>query len=227
MLIQFGSLVSDARGKISGSVFSKNYFGANAFSFQKQTVRRTTSQQIVRSSFSEQSAAWKLLTQVQRDSWTAAGLTINFTDRFGNPYNPTGFELYVSHRINMLLIGATPATTAPAMSYPLAFPAGGTTYNQGAVTYDWNGIAAYDTTTNPCVLYSTNTFSYGRQLPQATFKKFMVVNAGSTDLFNMYTAYNAMFGDQITFQWLTVKIVPINATSGLRGTPIFETCFTN
>jgi hypothetical protein len=227
MLIQFGALVSDARGKISGSVFSKNYFGANAFSFQKQTVRRTTSQQIVRSSFSEQSAAWKLLTQAQRDSWTAAGLTINFTDRFGNPYNPTGFELYVSHRINMLLIGATPATTAPAMTYPLAFPAGGTNYVEGSSVYDWNGVGTYDFTTNPCVLYSTNTFSYGRQLPQATFKKFMTFNGGTVNYIDMFPDYNAMFGNQITFQWLTVKIVPINATSGLRGTPIFETCFTN
>jgi len=223
MLIQFGSIVSDARGKLGGSVFSKNAFGANAFSFQKQVVRRFNASQVRRSRFGYFAQRWKALTQAQRDSWIAAALTVTFTNRFGVAYNPTGFSLFQSCSINRYNAGGANFTTAPAMTYPDPLPSLSLLWVSNVPLLFVDFAAAYDGTNNPVSVFASQRFSDGRAFTNRTllFLKLSTgVLAGATDY---STEYDNAFGQMAGNNSTTVKVVPVRLSSGLAGTPTYIT----
>ncbi len=69
--IKFGAIVTDMRGKVGSQVFSRNKSGAYARSFKVNVLSATPAQITTRNRLAGFSAAWRSLTQEQRDSWQA------------------------------------------------------------------------------------------------------------------------------------------------------------
>ena len=70
--IKFGMMMTDARGKLGGQVFSKNRSGAYVRTKVTPVNPRTAAQPLSRSILGTLSASWSGLTEVQRRSWNAA-----------------------------------------------------------------------------------------------------------------------------------------------------------
>lgn len=99
--IKFGMMMTDARGKLGGQVFSKNRSGAYIRSKVTPTNPQTTFQSIVRQQFGALSQAWSALTSDERLSWDNGVSQFSRTDVFGDIRNPTGKNLYL--RLNQVL----------------------------------------------------------------------------------------------------------------------------
>lgn len=112
--IKFGMVVTDARGKLGGQVFSKNRSGAYVRTKVTPVNPATAAQTSVRSSFGAISQAWSALTEAQRIGFNDAVQNWATTDIFGDLKNPTGKNLFL--RLNQQLVqsGQAQITDAPA-----------------------------------------------------------------------------------------------------------------
>src|SRR3546814_19213217 len=92
--VKFGALMTDARGKLGGHVFSKNragsYLRTKVTPVNPQTIYQTS----VRALFGAISSQWSGLSQAVRDSFNGAVADWATTDIFGDLKNPSGKALF-------------------------------------------------------------------------------------------------------------------------------------
>lgn len=114
-LITFGPLISDARKKIGGVVFSKSRTGAYVRRKVSPVQPRTTAVRAVRANFTANSKGWSgTLTAAARATFTALASSLSKKDRLGQSFLLTGAQLYQSIGRNLHTIGLPELTTAPA-----------------------------------------------------------------------------------------------------------------
>jgi hypothetical protein len=111
--IKFGMMMTDARGKLGGQVFSKNRGGAYIRTKVTPSNPRTTDQQANRTLLGSLSQGWSALTSEQRLSWNNAVSAWAKTNIFGDIHNPSGKNLYVQLNKNIVAIGGAIIETAP------------------------------------------------------------------------------------------------------------------
>lgn len=112
--IKFGMMMTDARGKLGGQVFSKNRAGAYVRTKVTPVNPRTTFQQVSRSILGTLSTGWSALTDAQRASFNLAVEDWQKTDIFGDLKKPTGKNLYTGLNKNLAQSGQSLVTDAPA-----------------------------------------------------------------------------------------------------------------
>lgn len=111
--IKFGMMMTDARGKLGGQVFSKNRAGAYVRTKVTPSNPRTISQMESRSILGTLSAGWNALTDAQRASFNNAVNAWQKTNIFGDMVKPTGKNLYTSLNKNLLQANLSPVNVAP------------------------------------------------------------------------------------------------------------------
>jgi hypothetical protein len=92
--IKLSAIVSAARGKVGGNVFSANKAGAFVRTYVKPTNRNTTAQQYVRNLFGTLSSAWRNLTSDVRLQWNNMAVHYPYMNRLGDMSTYTGQQLY-------------------------------------------------------------------------------------------------------------------------------------
>lgn len=115
--IKLGSIASDIRGSIGGTVFSRNGGGAYAKQRTKGTDPRTSLQQHVRSIMSGMIGYWAALTQSVRDDWAVYARQVPFINRLGDAINLSGYNMYCRTRSICELIGVATPAAAPTVMY--------------------------------------------------------------------------------------------------------------
>lgn len=100
--IKFGMMMTDARGKLGGQVFSKNRSGAYVRTKVTPVNPRTASQQANRALLGNLSSQWSALTDTQRSAWNSAVESWQKTNVFGDLQKPTGKNLFTGLNKNVL-----------------------------------------------------------------------------------------------------------------------------
>lgn len=100
--IKFGMMMTDARGKLGGQVFSKNRSGAYVRTKVTPVNPRTSAQQTNRSLLGQLSSAWSGLTEEQIRAWNKQVNEWQKTNVFGDLQKPTGKNLFTSLNKNRL-----------------------------------------------------------------------------------------------------------------------------
>lgn len=104
-IVLFGNGVADMRGSIGGTTFARNKAGAFARNRTAPVNPQTVKQQEARSRFSDALDKYSLLTDTQRAGWvTIAGNTTRINS-LGQPYIPSGRQLFLESANNMLVAG--------------------------------------------------------------------------------------------------------------------------
>jgi hypothetical protein len=111
--IKLGSIVSDIRGVIGGTVFSRNGGGAYAKARTSGTNPNSTAQQTVRSIISACYAAWSALTAAIREDWGTYAKNVTVPNRLGDQINLSGYNMYCRTRAVLALIGEAMVAAAP------------------------------------------------------------------------------------------------------------------
>lgn len=103
--IKFGMMMTDARGKLGGQVFSKNRAGAYVRTKVTPSNARTVAQQESRSILGALSIGWNGLTETAVKAWNEAVNDWKSTDVFGDLKTPSGKNLYIQLNKNLLQSG--------------------------------------------------------------------------------------------------------------------------
>lgn len=112
--IQYTNQVADMRGKLNGSVHSRNKGGAYVRTKVTPINAQTIPQTRQRAFLSIIGKAWSgTLTQAQRDGWTAFGNTALAKSIFGNVLALSGLAAYQKVNLIILTAGGTRVDTAP------------------------------------------------------------------------------------------------------------------
>lgn len=212
----------DGRGKINGSVASKNRSGAYVRTKVTPVNRQTLAQQSVRSSFATVSSLWRGLTDVNRASWNEAVNNWQKTDIFGDLKTPSGFQLFMRlctplqnafNDVIIQLYAPTPVEM-PAISEVTAtvdntagtFALATTVANESAIDLDQ---FVYN-------VYATAPQSAGKSFLKNEYRLlgWVEADASTRDIMALYTA---KFGEPQLDANIGVRIQALSRATGQLG----------
>jgi hypothetical protein len=113
--IKLGALVSDIRGSIGGTVYSRNNGGAYAKARIKGTNPNSTMQQMCRSIMAAMFTAWSAVTATVRTNWGTYAQNVSMINRLGDTINLSGYNMYARTRAVMIRLGKTMVAAAPTV----------------------------------------------------------------------------------------------------------------
>lgn len=221
--IKFGSFVTDMRGKIGGSIYSKNGSGSYVKNLTVPINPNTSRQQAVRNDLKQLSQLWRTASDEERKAWNMAALNQPRQDDLGNTYTQSGFNMFVGvNMIGKALGGAVkanpPQPTPPPdlgdieLVYDAVTPAINMTESGAAVPADTSWI-----------IYMTAPISTGNNSWTSLLSQVIVLPAGTgVSPYNLYAAYVAKFGAPVIGQKSGFKCVPVHNTSYVQGGAVYK-----
>jgi len=214
--IKLGAMITDIRGAIGGTVFSRNKGGAYAKKNTSPTNPSTPAQGAARSVFGAVSQAWKDLTISQQNAWNTAAPGFPYTDVLGDVREYSGRSLFMKLNSQIKLIDAagtqldvppTPATLDAIFALALSVTASTmtVTINGGVNLGSGQTVLLYASApVSPGVRATSSAGTY-RQIGSFT------QTAGVVDAF---TAYEDVFGAPVVGQRVFFKTKTVLATTG-------------
>lgn len=112
--LTLGSMVTDARGSVGGTVYSRNKGGAYSRARVAPINRNTPAQTLVRANFASNAKSWSgVLTQPQRTAWTAFAAANPRVNILGASIILSGIAMFQSLNQVLSQIGETNITDPP------------------------------------------------------------------------------------------------------------------
>ena len=113
--IKFGMMMTDARGKLGGHVFTKAKSGATIRTKVTPLNPKTSAQSEARSALGANSQAWRMLTEAQRLAWNSAAQEVSKTNAIGDTYFPSGKNYFTAVNNNLRNVGGGILVSPPAL----------------------------------------------------------------------------------------------------------------
>lgn len=216
--ILFTAFMADARGKVAGSVFSKNRSGAYIRTKVTPTNPSTTSQSGARSRFTGFSQGWRGLTQDQRNAWRDATQNFPKTNQFGSIYYLSGSALYQSLNNTLQTVGGTPISDPPLPQEVAALVSISLTMAKGTPA----ASLVYSPTPVPAdtafMVFATQGVSAGIAYVKNQYRLIEVLDAADVSPANILASYTTKFGTVPNAGLkVYVKVVPVNKVTGQQG----------
>jgi len=215
--VKYSALVSDMRGKLNGSVASRNRGGAYLRNKTTPLNPQSNYQTNVRNYFSDVAKAWRGLLAEERTAWNSAVSGFITTDVFGDGLTPSGSNLHQKLNLNLKNIGVAVITTPPT---PAAVPTFATlslaiAKGAGTATIAFTpAIAA----TEKVLLYATPGMSPGKTFAKNDYRLIGILTSADVTPENIKSAYETKFGTiPAAGQKVFVKIKEITILSGLQS----------
>lgn len=216
-----GAIISEIRGTIASTTFSKNAAGAIIRNRVVPINRNSTAQANQRQVFSNISSAWRGLTDAQRNSWIAAAPDFPYQDSLGQTKFLSGAQLYEKLNLNLNVIGEESISTAPSQTSFPSIDLGTITVTDAAFTAAFTpdpvpaGFAA--------VFYATRPLSAGKSFVNKSDFKFVQFEdpaaASPADLFAAYEAsVSDLTGQEGKKVFVEMRLIEI--ASGIASTTV-------
>jgi hypothetical protein len=212
--VKFGAMMTDARGKLGGHVFSKNRGGAYLRTKVTPSNPQTEAQVSQRALLSQFSQNWRTLTEAQRLAWSAVVPQYATTNVFGDLVNPSGSNLYTRLNINAAIAGGSAISTPP-------LPLGTATASNLVVTADVSDGSvelAFDPATVPTgqvmVVEATPQLSPGIDNANSQFRQIAVLPAATASGADVAADYIAKFGGLTAGRKMMVRVKFIRIATG-------------
>lgn len=211
-----GATTPDMRNKLAGWVYSKNRYGNYARRKVTPVNPQTIYQQQVRQRLGNLSAAWRGLTQAQRQTWIDASASFPVIDVFGYPINLSGNILFVRMNQNLLNIGQSTIDTAPlpegipdlfadTLTAAAGTPALSLTISEQTVPTGYS-----------LAVYATGNVGPGKSYVK-NLLKFIGTGTATTGTVDLLSLWQARFGTLVEGQKIVVRVRLINETTGQAG----------
>lgn len=217
--IKFGMMMTDARGKLGGQVFTKTRSGAIVRTKVIPVNPKTNFQGSVRNAFAGVSRSWSNLSEEARRGWNGAVDGYQKTNIFGDLYLPSGKSLFQQINTNLLNIGKLTVSTVPVSKDVMLFSFDSvevdiseTSVNLGVT------LPAIVPLTSYLVLEATAPNSPGRYNFSGQYRKISVVLASAGfEGADVYSAYVAKFGAPKAGVKISFRIYSVDSVSGLAS----------
>lgn len=217
-----GAIVSEIRGKIASTVFSRNKGGAIIRNRIKPINRRSIGQSTRRQALGSLASAWRGLSQANRDSWNTAAPNFPIQDVLGQTINLSGEQMYIRFNANLLLIGETAISTAPAaFAFAVLTASLSAEDDTVAAAFDITFTPTPMTAGNTIAVFATPNLSPGIESPNASKFRFIgQIDPTDTTPKDLVTEYVAEFGNPVAGQKIFIELRPVATASGQPGTPL-------
>lgn len=218
--IKFGMMMTDARGKLGGQVFTKTRSGAAVRTKVTPTNPQTSFQGNIRSLFGNFSQAWNALTEEDRLTWQNAVAEYQRTNVFGDQYKLSGKNLFMSINQNLSTIGVAQTDVVPDIKTTAGVSLTSATVGIGvaeiAIVLDVLGDFS---TGSKIVFEATPPLSPGKYNFSGSYRQFFtsLATGGAPDEGDLYTAYVAKFGNPAPGKKISFRAYIIDAISGLAS----------
>lgn len=213
--IKFGAIVTDARGKLDGIVFSKNQFGAYTRTKVTPVNPNSTRQTEVRNNLALNSKAWSnVLTDAQRAGWKALAENNPVTDIFGNSQVLTGIALY--GRVNNVLrnLGVAVLTTAPGNLDVTGLVSMSATAGAGLSALDITFLDAPLPANHKLYIFATGNLPGGVSFFKPRLRFIGASAAAEVSPFDAGALWEAKFGELIEGNKLGLAVAVVNEANG-------------
>ena len=215
--IKLSAIVSEMRGKLNGSVFSKNRGGAYLRTKVTPVNPNTASQGAVRGALTGIAQTWRTLTEAQRKAWNTAVSNFTKTDIFGDVRNPSGINLFTRLCMNLNNIGISYLTDPPLPAQ--------VTYMENVVVVSNETTpamtVALDTIggTGTCelVIEATPMMSAGKDFVKSEFRVIDHKPETTSSPIDILAKYTAKFGAPVTGQKVFVRLKMVDPATGLTS----------
>lgn len=216
--IKFGMMMTDARGKLGGQVFSKNRAGAYVRTKVTPVNGRTIAQMFNRNILGSLSAGWNSLTQAQINAWNEAVSDWQKTDVFGDLKKPTGKNLYTSLNKNLLQSAQVAITLPPEKMEIPVNTATAVAVSESGSTITFTGLSAVP---SDVVLQvrATEALPTGVSYIKNRLRVIDNVASGAIVPADIFTAYQDKFGTITPGQKIGFELKYIG-DNGQAGVPI-------
>jgi hypothetical protein len=222
--IKFSGLLTGIKGKIGGTVFQSNRTGYSAKNNSYKRSGRvkgesSVSKGIQKLRVATLASAWGTLTPDVRMNWQSEASNYVFFNGFGDPYTPSGYQLFLHINLNLLSAQATPLS-APTTKQEI-FPVDRFEIPNNSIanfTVQWFSPTA---SKFRILIYGSRQQRQGKSISGQSFKLISSIAANislpydlTNDLLNAYSILHV--GATI---WLRVDVV--NIETGQRSPSFF------
>lgn len=191
--IKLTAMVAEIRGKLNGTVFSRNSSGAYVRNKVTPVNPNTSFQSNVRADFTTVAQAWRDLTEAQRNAWNQGVVAFSHTDVFGDNVPLSGFNLHQALNLNLLAVGAAVITSPPlpgaVFNFTSASLAADFTLQTMTITY-----APVIPAATSVLVKATAALSAGKNFVKSELRQIDVILAADVSPFSIETEYIAKFG---------------------------------
>lgn len=217
--VVYGPIVSDARNKIGGSVFTKGHAGAVVRRKVSPIQPRTSCQMNVRANFTGASKAWAALSDTVRAAWIAFAQANPTKDIFGATVTLTGHQMYVRLYRALATIGVAALTNPPAnLNVNYAGPVSATHDGPPVTTIpvSWANPGNVGGSES-AVIFATAPMSAGRDRAGAKFRFVQYSAPGLVGPYFLYADYVTKFGVPATGTKIFIRAFLVRITNGAQS----------
>lgn len=216
--IKMAHIIAEARGKIGGTVFSRNTFGAYIRARVTPVNPATTAQALVRTQLTSLAQSWRGLTQAQRDAWNQGVVTFTHTDIFGDNVPLTGFNLFMQLNRNLLAAGQATIDDIPVPSAVFNFTSASLSADTTGGNLNLTFAPAIPAGTT-MLIKAAAPLSAGKQFVKSELRQINRLVNGDVSPFDLDNSYIAKFGALPSVGTkVFVEMRAVNDATGLAGT---------
>lgn len=217
--IKFGMMMTDARGKLGGQVFTKTRSGATVRTKVTPVNPKTSFQGSVRNAFANISRRWALLDPEERNGWNAAVGEYAKTNVFGDTYLPSGKSLFQQINNNLTTVGATVVNTVPASRQTTLFDFTGAQLDVGTGDIILDIVLPAPVPASCKVVFeATAPNSPGRYNFSGQYRQFHTSSGATLPSASvLYGLYVAKFGAPARDKKVSFRVYTIDNVSGLAS----------
>ena len=215
--IKYGHLISEASGKLNGSVFTRSS-GTPSLRAKTSSVNRTTAtMRAQRSHFSTIARAWSALTAQQRTDWQAYAVTTGRVSSSGRPL--TGQAAFCQANLLQRSFNAgVPIITTPTYN-PVTIRWISLTFSASAATQTFalNRQFTGGSASQRGVYFYSPPLSPGQTLGKTKLYRIASGSLNATGTIDQAQPWKAKFGPLLEGQTIKVRVQVQRATSVLTG----------
>jgi hypothetical protein len=207
--LQFGTIVTDAKGKIGGQVFQGGFNCKVLRNSSYNTGTRSPRRQGSTGNLSYVAGFWKSLSNIERAEWEAITDVWTFTDRFGNVYEGTGYQVFCSYNkalvdMGLYMVGEpAPPVVAPGFSLTSVQVDG-----PGNIRVTWSMEAGSNSIVS---IYMTRALTPGLNSRNLRFRKIVQFDDSGTSPFNSLSTYQPVWGQPLLGSTIYWRLLVRNA----------------
>ena len=212
--IKFGMMMTDARGKLGGQVFSKNRSGAYVRTKVTPSNARSARQTFIRATLSRISANWSTLTKEQREGFNSAVEQWQSTNIFGDVVKPTGKTLFVKLNINLANTQQAEINAVPEKSEMPQLVLTSVENDGGLISLNFSG----NQVGIKILVFATAPQSQGTGFFKGKYRQLGVITGSASGTVDITTMYEEKFGTPDTGANINFQVVVV-LPSGQASVP--------